>query len=389
MAEIDASNGLTIAYDSGRWALNNGRERDERKSTIASASAQSDGLSYQPAFALARRLPDGGQLPAAHIASVVVGWAVEDSSWHLGLLLTPEAAAVRGGRWCGLARWEDQDGDLAERAGEGLARVLGKPFRYVPPPDHPGAGIARQPELADAHDAQSIAAPNAPPPVMPLSLPIQMGDWVLADDEVGIKLQPTPDWARSLLLRGLFFGALTPIFGFLSVGALLSNYAAVQPEWLPLMGLALTVIMLGAAIAQFVALARGPVVVIDRRARLVRKTARLGGRVLVQSPFEGLQHVLVSHVVNRRRARKSQSEGAGVPGYTTVEFWGEMWIHAFSPRRGFIELCHVGDAEGQMQAQLDFSSERPLDLREVSSPVHHAAVRIAAEIGVPAYIEQR
>src|SRR5262245_54662488 len=129
MPTIAAANNLTIDIENDTWSMANG-QADNAPPVV---QAREDGLSYRPAFATARRLSPDGHLPADQISMVVVGWAVEDSSWHLGIMVTPEIAQTRGGRWCGLARWSNDDADKAKEAGEALAETLHKPFRLVPP----------------------------------------------------------------------------------------------------------------------------------------------------------------------------------------------------------------------------------------------------------------
>src|SRR5579859_2641276 len=157
MPTIVASNNLTIQIENNTWSLHNGRG----DSVPAIVQAQTDGISYRPSFATARHLPPEGRLAGNHITMVVVGWAVEDSSWHLGIMVTPEIAHSRGGRWCGLARWNHFDGESAEEAGRALADTLNKPFRLVPPPEP-------QSETQDA-----VSETYAPPDVVyaPLAQP--------------------------------------------------------------------------------------------------------------------------------------------------------------------------------------------------------------------------
>jgi hypothetical protein len=383
MSEIVAANNLTIQFDSTRWSLYNGRSDED--SAIVNASA--DGLSYEPIFATARRLPSEGRLTVHQIAMVVVGWAVEDSSWHLGILLSPETAQQRGGRWCGFARWEDQDGDLAEQAGQALATVLNIPFRLVPPPDRPiiSETPIRHGDTAITFTQTNAASRDLPAaqPIAVMPLPIDMGDWLLREDQQELIFAHPRAWYRALLMRILFFCILVPIFGLLSVGALLSPYAPAQPEWLPLAGLGISVLLLIGLFLQLRGYLRGPITLVDRRARLLRQVTRTGRRVLVQSPFEGLQYVLVSHVINRRKAQGTDGYGA------LYAFSGEVWIHAYSPRRGFIEISHVTDIEGQMRGEVTFGSNHPLSLTEINSPAHHAAVVLAREIGIPVYAEAR
>src|SRR3954470_16290450 len=106
MPTIAAANNFTIRTEGDSWSLLNGSGDGP-----PIVQANPNGLSYGPAFGTARRLPADGHLPADQIAMVVVGWAVEDSSWHLGLMVAPDLAQSRGGRWCGLARWSGDDGD--------------------------------------------------------------------------------------------------------------------------------------------------------------------------------------------------------------------------------------------------------------------------------------
>src|SRR5258705_7724561 len=142
MPKIAAANNLTINIDEQGWRLYNGRGDDE----MPIVQAGPDGLTYQPAFASAPRLSPSGHLDTRDISTVVVGWAAEDSSLHLGFLVTPEVAQARGGRWCGLARWTDYAGGEAERAGAALASTLDKPFRFVPPVDRPGESEDAMPD---------------------------------------------------------------------------------------------------------------------------------------------------------------------------------------------------------------------------------------------------
>src|ERR1041385_8281619 len=110
MPTIAAANNLTVSIDNDEWSLLNG----QADSAPPIVEAHEDGLNYRPAFATARRLSPDGHLPPEQITMVVVGWAVEDSSWHLGIMVSPDIAQTRGGRWCGLARWLNHDGDSGQ-----------------------------------------------------------------------------------------------------------------------------------------------------------------------------------------------------------------------------------------------------------------------------------
>src|SRR5258708_37907953 len=185
MPTISADNNLTIQIEGETWSLLNGQGAD----APAIMRAREVGIIYQASFATARRLPAEGRMPADRISMVVVGWAIEHSSWHLGIMVTPEVAQARGGRWCGLARWNHDEGDKAAEAGEALAHTLNKPFRVVPPPD------------TEPHSEQAVEAaytpssmPSMPPPsslpevehqptVALMPLPISAGEWTLEEDD--------------------------------------------------------------------------------------------------------------------------------------------------------------------------------------------------------------
>ncbi len=236
MPEIVAANNLTIGFDATQWTLISPPNGAESAEPIVSATR--DGLFFQPHFATARRLPSANRLDPEQFTMIVVGYASEDASWHLGLLLAAEIAETRGGRWCGLARWDASDKDSAQQAGRALAGLLQKPFRLIEP----------------GSEAAPAEAPAEPAPVTVVSLaplPIHLNDWVFEEDPVGLVFRRTQPYSRSILWRAIFFGVLTPLFGALSLGAILSIFAPVQPEWLPLLGLFLAAVMLLSALGAF------------------------------------------------------------------------------------------------------------------------------------------
>ncbi|HVO42911.1 MAG TPA: hypothetical protein VMT34_09815, partial [Aggregatilineales bacterium] len=224
MPTIPAANNLSIRYDDEHWRLFAGRA----EGSLPVAEAGAEGFAYGSAFGTARRLPLDGLIRPEQVTMVVVGWAVEDSHWHVGLLLSPEVAEMRGGRWCGLARWDFADGDQAEKSGQSLSGILRRPFRLVPPSQSP----VPVDQLTD-REAGEVAAPVLPD-VVPTPLPIHLGEWQVRDDEtLGLLIERTLQWRRDAMARVLGFVVLTVAFGALSVGALTTKYAPVQPEWLP------------------------------------------------------------------------------------------------------------------------------------------------------------
>jgi hypothetical protein len=90
-------------------------------------------------------------------------------------------------------------------------------------------------------------------------------------------------------------------------------------------------------------------------------------------------------VISRQEASKSTN--LLIPPYNRI--WPEVWIHLYSPRRGFIPACYVTQTEGRMRADIPANVRRPLDLSEIDTPAHHAALYMAEMIGIPAYVETR
>jgi hypothetical protein len=368
MPTVLAADDLTIQYDSARWYLYNGRG----ESTPPSVSAAPSGMAYTPAFAASRRLPESGFLAAEQIALVALGYAAEDSAWHLGIMLTPEAALGRGSRWCGLARWQTELTAEAEPTARALAALWNKPFKLIPPsaPSAPALPTRPEPE----------PTPSAPePPLMPL--PIRADDWEFGERDGAYVLRRSADWQRGLLARMLFFALLAPLFAILSIGALNTPYARVSPEWLPFVGLGIAALLLALAVWQGLAIRRETHVLIDLRNQLVRLISRGSKRVRTQLPYESAEYVLISHVVNRRKPADD------VAGAQKVGL--EVWLHIYAGRRGFILLAHMDEVEGRMAAGADFRQKRLLHLGEIDSPAHHIGAWIGRELDVPVYVEER
>jgi hypothetical protein len=366
MPTVTAADDLTIRYDSARWYLYNGRSESEPPVI----SAAPGGMAYTPAFATARRLPESGFLAVDQIALVALGYAAEDSAWHLGVLLTPEAALGRGSRWCGLARWQADAVAAAEPTARALAALWEKPFKLIPPSE--SAALA----LPSAEPPE----PSAPDlPLMPL--PIHAGDWLFEAREGAYILRHSKDWQRGLLVRMLFFSLLAPLFVVLSIGALSTPFAPVSPEWLPYAGLGIAALLAGLVFWQWRAIRQEICVAIDLRNQLVRLTNRSGSRVRLQFPYESAEYVLISHMVNRRKPadRTSRVQKVGL----------EVWLHVYAGRRGFILLAHMSDVEGRAAEGVALRQKRPLHFGELDSPAHHIGGWIARELDVPVYVEER
>ena len=355
---ITADRNLSIEFDSDRWRLFLSRMPTEPDVL----EATSIGIFYSEAFANARRLPAEGQLLADSITFVGLGWSTDDQGWHLGLLLEPPFAQARGGRWCELARWDDSVTEQAQLVAAGLAEVLNKPMRI----------LGREASATDAAAGLRSTTPA-------YTLPLSVGDWTVSESPVGLEWTHSKAWQRDQLVRTAFFAIITPLFGLLSVGALISPFADVQPEWLPYVGLGLTAIMALLAVLTFRGWLTARSTQVNRSQGVLRQM-RQATRPTLQVPFEGIEYILVSHVVTRRQPVKESPRDLAI---------FEVWIHASTTRRGFIDLCHTENIEGRLLRNFPSGTRVELSLLDLESAAHYAAWRIAKEIGVPIYAEQR
>src|SRR5258708_21952743 len=180
----------------------------------------------------------------------------------------------------------------------------------------------------------SVPEAEQQPPVALMPLPISAGEWTLEEDDDGLLWKRAQGWRRKMLLNTLFFIVLMGVFAALSFGAGLTPFAPVQPDWLPLVGIALTVLMALLAIRQFLTLSRATTVLIDNHQRVIKivrgyRPSSSGrkpkiGRTLLMTPYESIEYVLVSHSLTRRDGRSGKDRT-----------WTDAWMHLPSPRRAF------------------------------------------------------
>jgi hypothetical protein len=226
MTRITAANNITIEMEADRWRLLY-TTSDQERELVDIVYGQP--VKYGEAFASKRRLPEAGSLPASDIQRVVLGWSTDDQSWHLGLLLGDALAQGRGSRWCEMARWPDADTtllrDSALLAGRALARVLGHPFNLI------------EPEVVPK------PIPIQPPPPL-RSLPLEFDEWSLENQDT-VSLVRSPRWARSQVLRTIWYAALVVIYFVLGILSLQNLIALPRPEFLPYLGIAVGVLLIG------------------------------------------------------------------------------------------------------------------------------------------------
>lgn len=250
MRRISAGNNLSIELDDQRWRLLvNGDSR------VLVDAERGLPLRYLSTFGARRKLPPAGNLPLDSIRRIVLGWAAKDESWHLGIMLSPELAEARGSRWCEVAHWPDPDRDvyvdLATEAGEKLAQMVGKPFELVPPTALP---IPRE-QVIDQVD-KALHAAGLPPRTETRTLkdliqrlPLNLDDWrLLQTNAHTLELRWEKGMKTGRFLRVFWYTILAIVYVALSVATLRQGIALPNPAFLPYLGLASAVGLVGLAI---------------------------------------------------------------------------------------------------------------------------------------------
>ena len=258
---IHAAHNLTIQLDSTAWRLFNGTRSPDHEVT-ALLEAVPDAIRCTPTFAQARQLPNDGQLTPADVARVVVGWAPEVQSWHLGLMLAALPSTNFQTRWCGLASWPSgQAGEyreLARYAGQSLARLIDRPFYLIPPAEPVRVEIEETQPLQATARIDAVALPltveKAVEPIPLQAPPFDFDEWTMTATPRGFIWQRR---GRGLLMsaaRVIGFIVLAVLFLLLGIGSQTRGLAAVNPTWLPWLGIAVAAILGGMALLNVAAL---------------------------------------------------------------------------------------------------------------------------------------
>lgn len=402
---ISAGNNLTIDIAPDHWRLLVNGDHAER---VLVEAAPGEPLRYMPTFGQRRRLPDTGVLPILYIQRVALGWSVKDESWHLGLVLEPELAEARGSRWCEIAHWPDPDQDVyvdvASDAGNGLAKVVTRPFDLIPPrpagaavstPAPPPTAAPRPfaPEVAPVFpttptpDAAPYAptyapapayAPPAPPRPLP-GLPLKLDEWTLtqaAPDTLEFKRSGA--WTRGKWMRVFWYLLFTIIYLVLSITTLQARIALPKPEFLPYLGLASAAILFLLMIATVLRIGRTPNRIVVQSGRGVTALRGNGQRWQV-SPAE-IDGVYASQVVSRKLKRDKR----------TI-YYGELSVLRNDGKFRFL-LENSQVEEKPVAVAEDTPAEEgvtPLSSNEVESNMQAAAAHMARVLNVAAWYDQR
>ncbi len=383
IATIPAAHNLAIEIGPNIWRLINGTRSSVGGAALVEVTAQ--GISYSPAFARARRLPPEGRLAPLDIARVVVGWAPETQSWHLGLLVSAPDAGQSPWRWCGLASWRGMEGDHekeARRAAQALARLLDRPLHVVAPPR------SSAPAAISAPAAPAVTPVRAPTRIEPAlrALPLHFDEWSFVATRRGLVWRRRGDWVMVALMRSVGFLVMALVFVFLGVGTLTSGLAQVNPTWLPWLGLAVALMLFIMALRTFWQVIASTEVIVDTTRREVRARRRFMGGTRWRVPFDRVAYVLLSQTAPRPQGRKGKDG--------PMRVLQEVWLH-LADGEHFWPVVALGPVEGisetwdEVRARLKQAGRRRVRLSELNTPAHHAAVHMARALGTPLWWDIR
>lgn len=355
MERMTAAGNLSIEFDAERWRLLANGTREARLLLEAEAGQP---LRYVSAFAERRRLPPNGQVERHALQRVVLGWSPEDECWHLGLLLEPIIANPRGSRWCEVARWPDPDTNvfqnLATEAGKALARTLAIPFNYIAP--------------------QPIPAPASPPPPPLRPLPLQFDQWLLSRGDTALSLERLPGWGRSQITRAFWYGLLAVVYALLSIASLQGSIAPPRPEFLPVLGLLVALLLVVLALVTLIQFRNRPEQIVVSPGGVA---ARRSARTLWQIDRGRIDAIYVSEVVGRK-ARKRRIEHAEL----------NLLLNDGSFRGA---LVMANPTEDEYTEALPESGEpvTPLSLFNAHTDLEMAGLHLAQELGVECRLDRR
>ena len=284
MTRVSAANNTVIEIDQSYWRILTTPEfigATQEETLVLEATFNAGIIRYSSDFASSRHLPKDGTLAVQHIQRVVLGWNLEDKTWHLGLVLDNPLATIRNNRWCELLHWPDPDQhvfkSLALDVGQSLARILECPFNLM---------IQGQLDTASA-------TPSLP------SLPIHIQGWVFKEtDESFMVLERTPHWVNNNIHKFFWYSIWAMTYSILSAATLTSNIAQPSPFYLPHIGIVIALLFIVLAVATVYTLRRTPrCLILDTSLKQIYGTQSNRNNPLWSLQRHQIDSVYVSQVV--------------------------------------------------------------------------------------------
>jgi len=221
----------------------------------------------------------------------------------------------------------------------------------------------------------AAAAPAEQPDRSPDAPPFRFDEWALVATRHGLAWRRRSRWLIERVLRAVGLVLLAGLFVVMGLGAQTGGLAAVEPAWLPWLGIAVAIVLVGQAAYNGWQLITAADVLVDRERREVRCRGRFMGDVRWRVPFAAVAYVLVSQSPARLSGRPEADEPARIAQ--------DAWLHIYDGNQ-FREVAALGRVEGQsdnwgaVRRSHQRKGRRRLWLRHLDTPAHHAA-RVMAE----------
>jgi hypothetical protein len=376
MSQISAADNIIIEANPQLWQMrvNTNFVDHVQGDGLIMEATQGNPLRYTTAFARTRRLPKGGNLSTRYIQRVVLGWSWDDEAWHLGLLLTDTLATIRGSRWCEIARWPDPDNDLyreiALGAGQTLAQALDRPFNLIP--------IQKPPDVTQ------------PTPVPLPKLPLDLQDWRFGRQgkQNWLVFIRDKSWAREHMRRMIWYGAWSVVYLVLSVATLLADIARPRPAFLPYLGIATSVLLVGLVFYSWFQLRRkARRVVVDPTTHRVWGLTTPGSKPVWRFSRSEIDSVYISKVVKNHNSRDSDKEKTDQPATADINY-GEINLRLTNG--SFFPIIAQTEPETVAEA-IDGTPDdvTPLESHQVKTRLQAAAIYVAEGLDVPIWFDYR
>ena len=367
---------ISVELDSTRWRLVQDYDNGKSLRTLVDADASS--IKFHPVLAETYQL-SSVDVENTRIVKVVLGWTPQDQHWHLGLYVNGGSGGELS--WCRLTTWTSEQMAQAKSAGEALSQIINSPFHLV------DANINNDEEASSLmEDATQPSMQTSPQKIHPVSMPIQVGDWMLRAVPQGIAWQLTGSWMMRQVVHILFFAGTFALFLVLGAGALRSGLAPVTPEWLPLIAFAIALVLVYSMFDNIWQLIMKRQVIVDKLNREVRCERVLSGIVDWRVDFDSIEYLLISQEPARPLGRKSRD--------APMQIAQDSWIHLYA-KDNFFLLSEIEDVEGKswhwetVRRRSSADERMALDLTEYDTPLHHAVMELANSIGIKAYVDIR
>lgn len=376
MTRIAVAENALVDFSPERWRL---IKIDNPQAPKLVLEAKRDApLRFDAYFAASRDLPESGEILAADLGQVVLGWSNESQSWQLGLTLSPEISLARSSRWFEILRFTHPDPatheESATRLGQALAQALGIPFAST------DAGIIAEPE---------------PEPIPLVDLPLHLGMWRLQPaaakgaDEGELRLLREQRWLRGRLRQIAWYSLWIVIYLWVSIATLTSQLGLPiagtlipNPAWLPYLGLVVAGLLTLAIARQIMIILRAPdALLINPWQRTVG--AWRGDKQLWTVKAGNVQSVYASEIVKKRGRRPTILHGE-----INLHLLDGSFLSLLIDREKIVDALLPGsDAAAEKRRP---EGVQALEPAEATTALQAAAIHIALGLGeLPVWYDRR